>query len=71
MMTTGYTDKLSHSGANEAAGEEYKLKCFAALSNSPVDEMKGETDFWLCDRTGDYTNLLQHLSIGAEKMIKC
>ena len=39
-MTTGYTENISHSGADGAAAYELKLKCLTVLADCDVDNIK-------------------------------
>ena len=70
-MTTGYTENVSHSGADGAASYELKLRCLALLADSDVEDIKSSIDFWMTDRAGDCTTLLQHLGVTEEKILKC
>ena len=70
-LTTGYAENSSHSGADGALTYEYKLKVLAALTNSSMDELINNVDFWMTDRAGDCGTLLQFLGVEPEKVLKC
>ena len=47
--TTGYAENISHSGEDGAETYKYKLGVLAALTDSSVDEMLEQVDFWMTD----------------------
>ena len=71
MLTTGYLENVSHSGADGALGYELKLKSLAVLAGVDVEELKSAVDFWITDRAGDCGKLLEGLGIEEEKILKC
>ena len=46
-MTTGYTENVSHSGADGAASYKLKLKCLTLLADSDVEDIKSSIDLWM------------------------
>ena len=71
VLTTGYLENVSHSGADGALGYELKLKSLAVLAGVDVEELKSAVDFWITDRAGDCGKLLEGLGIEEEKILKC
>ena len=51
--TTGYSENITHSGADGTAAYERKLKCLAVLAECDVEYIKRSIDFWMSDRAGD------------------
>ena len=70
-MTTGYSENISHSGADGAAAYELKLKCLATLAECDIDDIKCSIDFWMTDQAGDCATLLENLGVTKEKILKC
>ena len=70
-MTTGYIENLSHSGADGATAYEFKLKILSVLADCSVEDIKSEIDFWMTDRAGDCSTLLETLDIESSKILKC
>ena len=52
-MTTGYSENITHSGADGTAAYERKLKCLAVLADCDVEYIKRSIDFWMSDHAGD------------------
>lgn len=72
VLTMGYVQNTSHSGEAGAKSYDFKLQCLAVLSNTTVtEEIKEQVDFWMSDRAGDCSTLLQHLGIDDSKILKC
>ena len=71
VLTTGYSENISHSGVDAAKAYTVKLKCMAALADSTVEDIIESIDFWMCDRAGDCAAMLENLGIEEEKMLKC
>jgi len=70
-FTTGYVENVSHSGQDAAAAYDMKLKILSVLSDTTVDEIKESIDFWITDRAGDCSIMLQHLGVEEDKRLKC
>ena len=70
-MTTGYTENVSHAGADGAAAYKLKLKCLAVLTDCDVDDINISIAFWLTDRTGDCASLLENLGATEENILMC
>ena len=70
-LTTGYLENVSPSGADGAAAFEYKLRCFAIMADTDVEEIKTAVDFWMTNRAGDCGKFLEGLGIDKKKVLKC
>ena len=71
VLTTGYVQNTDHSGEAGSKAYEFKLECLATLSNTSVEEIKEHIDFWMTDRAGDCSTLLQHFGIEEDRILKC
>ena len=70
-MTTGYQENLSHTGLDGARAYELRLKMLSVLAECSVDDLKSEIDFWITDRAGDCSVLLEKLGVESDKILKC
>lgn len=71
ILTTGYVENVSHAGAEGATAYKYKLQTLAILTNSTCDEILEAFDFWMTDRAGDCSTLVEALGITDDKVLKC
>lgn len=71
VFTTGYSENTSHSGVDSAKTYQHKLQCLAVLTDSSVEEILSSIDFWMADRAGDNSVMLQTLGIAEDKILKC
>ena len=71
IMTTGYSENITHSGAGGTAAYERKLKCLSVQADCDVEYIKSSIDFWMSHRDGDCASLLENLGITEENILKC
>ncbi|KAK6167554.1 hypothetical protein SNE40_021553 [Patella caerulea] len=70
-FTTGYVGNPSHTGESGADAYHYKLQWLAILADTSVNDMKQMIDFWITDRAGDCSTMLEHLGVSDDKKLKC
>ena len=71
ILTTGYSENISHKGIDAAQAYTVRLKILAALSDSTVEDIKESVDFWMCDRAGDCAVILDSLGIDEQQILNC
>ena len=69
ILTTGYSENISHTGLDAAQAYTVRLKILAALADSSVEDIKESIDFWMCDRAGDCAVMLDNLDIDEQKIL--